>query len=448
MRRTSRTRLAIVAAVAALALPLAGCSGTGSDGGSAKSGDGHTLSVLLSVNPGYPQEQQAWFKTIGAEFKKKTGASVQWETFATSDDEMTRIQTAVASGQGPDVYGLGTTLTPTAYSTGAFVKFTNKEWEAVGGRDRFVPSSLDISGPDENNEIGVPFVSKPYVMAYNAKLLAAAGIDKPATSWDELAAQAKRLTGNGHYGLAIDYKDNLDPWKYIWAMSAEAGTQLIDGNKAKLDDPAVKKAFQTYFGWLTDDKVVDPASVGWANAQAVTAFADGKAAYLPLTTQAASITLDASAVKDDYKFALMPTIPPGHDALPSNGVASPSILSGNNLAVADYSQQKDLAYAFIELITSKSVQLDYFSSFKEFPVNAEAAAQLKGDPVYSIAVEASAKSVATPFNGAWGDVQAALTNVVVQSIPELSHGSVSDQNLSKLLADGQSKVQAAVDRAK
>ena len=40
--------------------------------------------------------------------------------------------------------------------------------------------------------------------------------------------------------------------------------------------------------------------------------------------------------------------------------------------------------------------------------------------------EASAKSVATPFTGAWGDTQLALTNVVVQSIPDLSEGSVSD----------------------
>ena len=43
--------------------------------------------------------------------------------------------------------------------------------------------------------------------------------------------------------------------------------------------------------------------------------------------------------------------------------------------------------------------------------------------------EASAKSVATPFTGAWGDTQLALTNVVVQSIPDLSKGSVSDADL-------------------
>ena len=53
-------------------------------------------------------------------------------------------------------------------------------------------------------------------MAYNKDLLKAAGIDKPATTWDELGAQAKKLTTGGTYGLAIAYKDGFDPWKFAW----------------------------------------------------------------------------------------------------------------------------------------------------------------------------------------------------------------------------------------
>ncbi len=58
--------------------------------------------------------------------------------------------------------------------------------------------------------------------------------------------------------------------------------------------------------------------------------------------------------------------------------------------------------------------------------------------------EAAAKSVATPFTGAWGDIQLALTNVVVQSIPDLSKGSVSRRASSTArLAAAQKAAQSA-----
>jgi multiple sugar transport system substrate-binding protein len=449
--RKKRT-LAAVAGAGVLSLALAACGGSGgssadSSGGKVD-GAGKTLTVLMATKPQYPQEQKDWFKKMGDQFKQETGATIQWETYPTANDELTRIQTSVVSGQGPDVYNLGTTFTPTAYSTGAFVKLGDAEWNQVGGKDKFVPASLGISGPDDKNQIGIPFVSRPFVMAYNTELLQKAGIDKPATTWDELEAQAKKLTTADQYGLAIAYKDNFDPWKFIWGMSIQSGNKLIDGKTAKLDDPSVKKAYQTYFGWLTNDHVVDPASVGWANAQAVAAFAAGKAAYLPMTSPLSIPTLDKSAVKGKYKYALMPTVPPGATTRPSNGVEAASILSGDNLVVADYSKEKALSFAFVKMITDKDAQADYYKTFGELPANAEAAKALQNDPIVAPALDSASKSVATPFTGAWGDVQLALTNVAVQSIPDLSSGSVSDASLSARLKDAQEKSQTALARAK
>lgn len=448
-------RLGTIAAATISVLMLAACGGSGGSGGSSPGasggkvdGTGKTLNVLMNVTAQYPQEQQAWFKEMSAKFKTETGADIQWETFATANDEMTRIQTSVVSGQGPDVYGLGTTFTPTAYSTGAFVKLGDNEWNALGGKDKFVPAALGISGPDEKSQIGIPFVSRPFVMAYNTELLAAAGIDKPATTWDEFTAQAKKLTKGDQYGIAVAYKDNFDPWKYIWGMSIQAGNPIIDGSKVRLDDPITKKAYETYFGWVTKDKVVDPSSVGWANPQALAAFAAGKAAYFPMTSPLSIPALDASAVKGKYKYALMPTVPPGETSNPSAGKPATSILSGDNLVVADYSKQKDLAFAFIKMITEKDVQLNYFKVFGQLPANQAAAKELSSNAAIAPALDSGAKSVATPFSGAWGDVQLSLTNVVVQSIPDLSSGAVSDANLSQRLKDEQTKSQTALDRAK
>jgi multiple sugar transport system substrate-binding protein len=246
----------------------------------------------------------------------------------------------------------------------------------------------------------------------------------------------------------VAYKDNFDPWKFVWEMSVQAGNPILDGKTAKLDDPTVKKAYQTYFGWLTDDKVVDPAAIGWSNSQALAAFAEGKTGYFIMTSSLSALTLDKSAVKGKYAYALMPTVPPGETSRPADGVEAPSILSGDNIVVADYSDNQDLAFQFVKMLTDTESQLEQNKLFGVLPVNAEAAASLQDDPKLATTLDALEKSKATPFNGAWGDVQLALTNVVVQSLPDLSKGSISDEQLSARLAEAQKAAQSAADRSK
>ena len=446
---TRKTRfVALTAGVAITVLALTACSGSNNPSASTN-GAGQTLTVLTGVDGKYGQQQQQWFKDVSAAFEKQTGAKVNFETFASGNDELIKIQTSVVANQGPDIYSLGTTLTPTAYSTGAFVKLTADDWTKLGGKDKFVPATLGISGPSEDDQVGIPFNSGPFAMAYNTDLLAKAGIDKPATTWDGLASQAKQLTGNGVYGMAIAYKDNYDPWKFIWAMDRQAGNPIIDGKVAKVDDPTTLKAYQTYFGWLTNDHVVDPASVGWNDGQALAAFASGKAAFFPMSTTSNIPTLKTSAVKDTYKFALMPVVPPGATSLPAGGAPAASILAGNNIVVAKYSKNQDLAFQLIKFLTDDAQQKVLYNTFGLLPVNQTTSKDVvTSTPALAPILDAAAGSYATPFTGAWADTQLALMNIVVQAIPDLANGSVSDSTLKSLLADAQQKAQSSLDRAK
>ncbi|GAB3586543.1 sugar ABC transporter substrate-binding protein [Leifsonia lichenia] len=450
----SRIALGAVAGLAVIGLALSGCSSSGSTGSSTSGkvdGKGKTLDVMIAANSLYPTEQQQWFKDVSAQFEKETGATVKFETFASANDELTKIQTSVLSGQGPDIYDLGTTFTPTAYSTGAFVKLTDDDWKKVGGRDRFVPATLGISGPDEKNEVGIPFLSRPFVMAYNKDLLKAAGIDKPADTWDGLADQAKKLTSGDVHGMAVAYADSFDPWKFVWAMSMQQGNTILDlkSKKATIDDDAVKKAYETYFGWLTDDKVVDPAAIGWKNANAVAAFADGKAAFLPMVSSSSQVSLDKSSVAGKYAYAVMPTIPPGATTLPSDGKAAATIISGDNMVVAKYSKNQDLAFALVKMLTSTDNQVKYTKTFGDLPTNADAAKQIEnGNELIAPILDAGTKAYGTPFSGAWGDTQLALVNVVVQSIPSLSSGSVSSSDLEAKLKTAQDTAQSSLNKAK
>lgn len=440
---TARRRFLALASTVVLGTALAAC-GSSSDSSSKNT----TLDVLVGANTVFPDQQRQWFADVSTKFEKQTGSKVKFETFASPNDELTKIQTSVLSGQGPDIYGLGTTFTPTAYATGAFEVLTTDDWAKIGGKDRFLPATLGISGPDDSHQVGIPFASRPFVMAYNKDLLAAAGIDKPADSWDGLLDQAKKLTKGDTYGLAVGYGDGFDPWKFIWAMSIQAGNPLVVDGKAQLDQPTVKSAYQTYLGWLAKDKVVDPAATGWKNAQAIAAFGAGKAAFLPMVSASSKVTLDKSAVAGKYGYVIMPTIPPGATATAANGVPATSILSGDNLVVAKYTKHKDLALQLINMLTTADSQDLYYKTFGELPTNAEEAAKLQSDPALAAMVESAGKSHNTPFNGGWGQVQLALVNVVVQSIPNLSKGVVDDAALTQLIAKAQSDAQAALDKSK
>jgi multiple sugar transport system substrate-binding protein len=439
---TARRRFAAVLTVTVLGLGMAAC-GSGSSSSSPK-----TLDMLVQANSIYPTQQKQWFSDVSARFKKATGSTVTFETFASPNDELTKIQTSVLSGQGPDIYSLGTTFTPTAYATGAFEVLTTSDWNKIGGQNRFLPSTLGISGPDATHQVGIPFASRPFVMAYNKDLLAAAGISAPATTWDGLAQQAQQLTKSGVYGLAVAYGDGFDPWKFIWAMSLQAGNPLVVDGKAQLDQPTVQTAYQTYLGWLATNHVVDPAAVGWKNAQAIAAFGAGKAAFLPMVSASSKVTLDQSSVAGKYAYALMPTTPPGATAVPAGGVAASSILSGDNLVVAKYSKNKDLVFKLINMLTTADSQTTYYKTFGDLPTNAQAAQQLESDPALAPIVDSASKSHNTPFNGGWSQVQLALVNVVVQSIPNLAKGRVDTTALTALLTKAQSDAQAALDKAK
>jgi multiple sugar transport system substrate-binding protein len=448
----AKRRLLCLAGAILLAASLTACQSGGktptSDASTKLDGTGKTLDVFMGANTIYPTQQKQWFSDVSAKFKAETGATVTFETFASANDELQKIQTSVLSGQGPDVYLLGTTFTPTAYATGAFLQLSADDWKKIGGRDRFLPATLGISGPDSDHEVGIPFASRPFVMAYNKDLLAAAGIDKPATTWDDLRDQAKKLTANGVYGLAIGYADGFDPWKFIWAMDVQSGNPVVDGKKARIDDPTSLTAYKTYLGWLANDHVVDPASVGWKNAQAIAAFGAGKAAYVPMVSASSKVTLDKSAVAGKYGYALMPTVPPGETSLPSGGVGATSILSGDNIVVAKYSKNKDLSLALINMLTTAEAQDSYYKTFGDLPTNAEEAKKLQSDPALAAIVDSAGKSKNTPFNGAWSQVQLALLNVVVQSIPDLSAGKVDENHLKTLISQAQSTAQGALDKSK
>jgi multiple sugar transport system substrate-binding protein len=435
-RRAHRSWLMLFAMLPLLF--VAACGGGG--------GGGKTLRVLIPVNANYGPQQQQWMQQVNADFKKKTGATISWDTFNGTSEEETKLQTAITSGSGPDVFQIGTTFVPTAQSTGGFNVLSSDDWQKAGGKDRFFQQQLTMSGISPDKQIAVPFVMRPFVMVYNKALFQKAGISAPPKTWTEFVNDAQKMTNAsaGVYGAEMDPSDSFDPWKIWWTFALQDGGRFLskDLKQAHLDSAESVSAVQFWFDWATKYKIVDPSSMSWKAPDALRAFANGKAAMLIMVTPTIRPTLDKSTVKGQYAFAPMPTVPYGMQQPPSNAIPVETIVSGDDLAVANYSQNQDLAYQFINLVTDKAHQLQFTKDFGDLPTNVDAAQQLASqDPQTAAFVEAEKGATPTPMTGEWGSLEVTLAGVSSKLANAVATHNYSPSQAQTLMSQANQQVQ-------
>ena len=423
-----------------LSLALAAC------GGGSSSSQGQTLHVLVGYSSTYPAQQKQWMQQIGSEFQKATGSTIAWDTFSSSNEEQTKLQTSVVSGSGPDIFSFGTTFVPTAQATKGFTTLTDQNWKAVGGKDRFFKQQLTMAGSSPNQLIAVPFVMRPFAMVYNKDMFQKAGITTPPTTWTQFVQDAQKMTNPsaGVYGAEIDPSDSFDPWKIWWMFAEQMGGDFIskDLKTAQMNTPQAVQSVKFWFDWATTYKIVDPNSMAWKTGDALKAFANGKVGMLIMTTSTITPTLQKSSIADKYAFAPMPTVPYGMQQRPPNGVPAATIVSGDMLAVADYSNVKDLAFKFINLVTDEQHQIQYTKTFGDLPANTAAANTLASqDPKIAAFVQAEQNATPTPFTGTWGPLEVSLAGVSSKLSNEVATNRYDPSHIKPLLDQANQQIQ-------
>lgn len=427
-----------------LLLVFAACGG--SSGGNGQNGSGQTLHVLIGYNTLFPSQQKQWMQQISSEFQKATGATLAFDTYSSSSEEQTKLQTSIVSGSGPDIFSLGTTFVPTAQATKGFTALSDQDWQAVGGKGRFFQQQLTMSGSSPSQLIAVPWVMRPFAMVYNKDLFQKAGISAAPKTWSEFIDDAKKLTSpsNGVYGAEIDPSDSFDPWKIWWMFSEQMGANFLsqDLKTAQLNTPQAVNAVKFWFDWDTTYKVVDPSSMSWKSPDATKAFDNGKVGMLIMVTPTIAPTFKGTAVDGKFAFAPMPTIPYGMQQRPSNGVPAATIVSGDMLAIADYSNVKSLALKFINMVTDSQHQIQWTQTFGDLPVNVDAANSLASkDPATAAFIQAEQGATPTPFSGAWGPLEVALAGVSSKLANEVATNRYDSSHIKPLLDQANQQIQ-------
>jgi len=288
-------------------------------------------------------------------------------------DYRERLQTAIASGNGPDIFRYHASWVPMLGTDLAVLPAS--VMSAAEFKESFYPSASQMLQID-GKIVGLPMMYEGLGLYYNKDILQTAGV-QPPTTWAELKKLASDLSvpadknarkgGNiTRGGLAIGNTDNVDHFSDILGL-------LILQNGGDPAEPAfteVRDALIFYSNFVTEDAVWDTSLP-----TSTVAFAKGDAAMM------FAPTWRAHEVKE-----LNPSL--------DFGIAPVPQLSDEHIAWANYwaegvnekGKAKEEAWKFLKYLTSADVMKKLYSAqsnirtFGEPYSRVDLAQELASDP--------------------------------------------------------------------
>ncbi|MEN8253114.1 MAG: extracellular solute-binding protein [Patescibacteria group bacterium] len=254
-----------------------------------------------------------------------------------------RLQSAIAAGNGPDVFRFHASWTPMIRAE--LESMPASVMSAAEFKRSYYPVATDqlISG---NRILGVPLMYDGLALYYNKKAFDAANIDVPR-SWSQLKTAANKLTIRSdekieRAGVALGTAANVEHFSDVLAL-------LMLQNGADLNSPSSKEAQQAlrfYTDFYIKSKVWDedmPSST--------VAFASDKVAMMFAPSWRAH---EVQAINPDLDFDIVP-IP----KLTESHVAWASFWAEG---VSSQSKNKDLAWKLIDYLSSAEVLKKMYSA--------------------------------------------------------------------------------------
>jgi len=358
--RHLRAAAAITLAVSVVAGVTACGGGTSSDGGSNESPK--TLTYWAS-NQGPSIEADKKILTPELKkFEKETGIKVKLEVVPWAD-LLNRILAATTSGQGPDVLNIGNTWSASLQSTGALLPWDDENFEAIGGRDRFIDSAVASAGKEGEPPAAVPLYSLSYALYYNKKMFADAGITAPPATWDQLVEDGRKLSKDGKWGLGAEGSNLSNNIHQTFVLGQQHGADFFDEQgKADFTSDGAVAAVKQYVDFMAKDRIIAPGNAEYAQNQSLTDFAKGRTAMV--LWQAAATTFAAQGMKpEDWGVAPVP-VPAG---APGAGKQTNSMVAGINMAVFRNTRNIDGAKKFVKFMTSDAEQKILCKTYGSIP---------------------------------------------------------------------------------
>ncbi|WP_278235733.1 sugar ABC transporter substrate-binding protein [Isoptericola sp. AK164] len=426
MNSTSRRAAAATASTLVLTLSLTACgrddAGTGSGGSDAADEPG----TQISEGPA-SGTVEVW--AMGTEGELLPELAEQFEadnpdvtvevTPVPWESAVQKINTAMATGEVPDVLQAGTTLMSGFVELGGLAETPDSI-----DSEAFFPGAWDTTVVD-GTSYGVPWYVETRVLYYRTDLAEQAGVDEPQ-SWDELTAFAAGMQDAGaEHGIALQTNGDgtaLMYFPFYW----QAGGEIVDdAGEFTLADDAQVEALDFYSSFMADG--LAPQTL--VEDEKVQDFIDGDlGAFVSGPWERSNLLTTAG---DDFadKFAVTALPPDEQDA---------SFIGGSNLAVTAEAANPDAAWKFVEFATDPEVQVDWFEISNDLPAvqaswDDEA---LAGDESLAVYGEALETARSTPALPTWSEIEHELNLVVEQVV----NGQLEPEEAAQQMQDAATSI--------
>jgi multiple sugar transport system substrate-binding protein len=230
--------------------------------------------------------------------------------------------------------------------------------ERIGpdGRNAFFPAPIEANTVDGALH-AMPFSIDVGLLYYRADLLREHGFEAPAT-WPELLEQVDAILAGASDADLHGYAGQFDRYEglicnVLELLAAGSGSLADADGRPQVDTPEVLATLR----WIRDELIHNPAAPRRASDYLLTAkeqesrdlFLRGDAVFLREWPEAWKIATDParSEVAGDVGMSPLPAFPGGEPA---------GTLGGWQLGLASHSPRQDLAWTFVEHLTSHEVQ--------------------------------------------------------------------------------------------
>jgi multiple sugar transport system substrate-binding protein len=283
------------------------------------------------------------------DFEAKEGIRVDYRK-QSHRDYRERLEQALVSGSGPDVFRYHMTWVPML--SDQLATMPNSIMTSAEYQQSFYPIAYETLQAN-GGIVGIPLMYDGLALFYNKEILANANLSVP-TTWSELRGVANQLTVPGNVstrrddnitqaGLAIGNASNVDHFSDILAL-------LILQNGGDPSEPTsqnVVDALTFYTNFIEQDKV-------WSNnlPNSTMAFARGEVAMIFAPSWRA---LEVKQINPELDFAVAPV---------------PQLSSDENIAWASFwaegvnknSGQQEAAWKLLNYLSSPEVLKKFFNS--------------------------------------------------------------------------------------
>lgn len=415
------------AAAALCAVSLAACSsgGGGSDtGGSVAPGDGEGKTLTLWIMEGTNASSDSYITKLTEKFKEKTGAdlNVQLQPWAGAHD---KFVTSIAGGTAPDVAEVGTTWTPEFADLGALADLT----ERVKGENLDLVEGLVTAGTLDDKLYGMPWYAGIRSFLYNKELFEQAGIDKAPTSWAELddaIAKLKELDGVIPFPIAGGSQYGFIP--FIWGAGGELATESDGTFTSALDSPEAIEGIKYYTDLALEKGASTPAAATWKETDSLAQFQDGKIGMI-ISGSWVPATIKQESPDFLEKVGAFPI--PAKDG----GIAK-SFVGGSHLAMFEDSENKDLAWELIKLMSTGELAQQWAEESNFFPGDAKLLDEYLGSDdelVKVFATQMKDGGGSVPVTPHWGAVEG--EQIIPTLLQSVLTGKASAEDAAKTAAE-------------